>query len=211
MKQITILTTLLFFALMPMMAQNKAAKNENEKLQYIRDRYAAEQLHASQSKDPNIPNNYTTITRKENRAAAGQCNEQVELFYDEVYASDEEPYPSSYKLTYVRRSFNIAARQFYQELLYDVDGQPLFWFIRYDCWFADADDFNKAEIRFYYDNGKLLKAIYKVADENGKMKEVKDGTIFQEDLDGLCSSPLDNFQEFKELFDVYYNKYYNND
>ena len=207
MKRLTLLAALLFVALVPMVAQNRAGIDESERLQYIRERYAEEQLHATQSKDPEVPNYYTTITRRENKAAVGQCDELVEMFYDEVYSNDEDPYPSSYLLTYVRRSYNIAARLFYEEMLYDVDGQPLFWFVRYDGWFPDEGDVKKVEVRYYYDKGEILKAVYKVADENGKMKEVKDGAKYQEVFGEVNSMPLQHFEEFKEIFDVYYNRY----
>ena len=205
MKKIIVFVGLFIFAIAPMMAQNKTARNDSEQMQYIRERYAAEQILAEQSKDPDVPNNYTMITRMENKAAVGQCKEQIEMYYDEIFENEEEPYPSEYMLTFVRRSYNIAARQFYEEFLYDTDGQPLFWFVRYDGFFSD-DTSGKVEIRCYFREGKQFKTICKIADESGKMKE----TSYRSDFDEVCSSTLEHFQEFKALFDVYYNKYNEN-
>ncbi len=202
MKKIFILIGFVLFALMPMMAQYG---NDKERMEYVRERYATAQASAAQSKDPEVPNNYTTITRMENKAAVGQCKEVVELFYDEVHENEWEPYPSSYKLTLVRRSYNVAARQFYEEFLYDVDGEPLFWFARYDGFFSDGTS-GKVELRYYYRQGKQSFSIYKIADEEGNMNL----TPYRDEFDEVCSGVEERFEEFHELFDVYYNKYNEN-
>ena len=58
-------------------------------------------------------------------------------------------------LQFVTYKYNYAAREFYEEYLYDKKGNIEFAYIRD----ADMEDSNGGEFRLYFSNGKLFKVL----------------------------------------------------
>ena len=85
-------------------------------------------------------------------AGAGQTLRKVELFFRPL-DRDENGYAKPPVLYLVRESFNVAAREFYREYLYDAEGEPLFFFSRHDTF-----DQGKVEQRCYYRNRQTVSA-----------------------------------------------------
>ena len=159
-----VLALMASFAL-PSLAQNKKVE---DRIQLARDRYAAGLENIAINKQyeaDKIPAvGYTATVRKQNWAGSGQMTDKIEFYYNEIEEA-MEPYPVGYELVIVRRTYNIAARDYFEEYVYDAKGKPLFWFARYD-------DGGRVELRGYFnENGELIRAICKKADGNGKMKE----------------------------------------
>lgn len=93
--------------------------------------------------------------------ATGGHIEDSYLFWGEVEGDAEEIYPRHY-VKFVTKKFNYAARNYYQEFLYDPDGHVAFIYA-YDPMLqleGDAGDM-QYEFRFYLNKGRLLKAIVK--------------------------------------------------
>lgn len=87
--------------------------------------------------------------------------EDTFLYYGEEEKDDEVIYAPHY-VKFVTKKYNYAAREYYEEYLYDADGNVAFIYA-YDPmtqFEGDQDDL-QYEFRFYLNKGKLLKAIVK--------------------------------------------------
>lgn len=133
--------------------------------------------------------------------ATGGHIEDTYLFFGEVESEEDVIYVPHY-VKFVTKKFNYAAREYYQEFLYDPDGNVAFIYA-YDPMTKfgnDADDM-QYEFRFYLNKGKLIKAIIKCKryDESA-FKQVWTGTS----LKSLYQSSYDEYlgvaNSMKELF-----------
>ena len=87
--------------------------------------------------------------------------ENTYLYYDEVDSDDDVIYKPHW-LKFVTKRFNYAAREYYQEFLYDADGKVAFIYA-YDPMTQLEGDENDSqyEFRFYFSKGRPIKAIVK--------------------------------------------------
>ena len=198
MKHIILFLCLVALAL-PSRAQN------NDRVKYIREEYTAAQNRITEitqyEKEEPAFKNYTTMTRYQNWSAVGPCHYTSKYYYDEVYADEFDPYPSSYAIVMVRNSFSVSDHEVYEEYLYDKDGTPLFFFKSY----VDTETDKKTELRAYYDkDGKVIKTICKQVGDDGKMQETKSLPAFQQMIDYGTTG----FAYFKSIFDATYNSNY---
>lgn len=115
--------------------------------------------------------------------------EDTYLYWDEV-DNDDYIYKPHY-VKFVTKKFNYAARDYYQEFLYDPDGSVAFIYA-FDpmTQFEDDTDDMQYEFRFYLDKGRLIKAIVK--------RKGYDDSEFQEIWSGTKLKPL-----YKSCFDEY--------
>ena len=200
MKQAIIILALLMGLAVPTMAQSKNKKVE-DRIQLAREKYAEALENIAYQMDEGTPANYTTVVRKQNWAAVGERTDKMEFYYNEI-EEEGEPYPVGYALLMARRTYNIAVRDHLEEYLYDDNGKPLFFFTRFQEFISGVDYFPTFEIRLYFDeNGEMIRSIYKMSDENGKMKEFTEKT-HPELLNELY---LDfDFSYIKNVFDAIY-------
>ena len=202
-KELFFILMLLGFAL-PTLAQNKV----EDRIQLARKLYAEGKDKIAYNANKDTPYNYATVVRKQNWPATGQRTEETEFYYNEIEA-DDDPYPVGYALCMVRNSYNLTVREHSEEYLYDEKGCPLFYYIRYDDNLSeDLDKLAKIELRQYYDEeGKVLRTIYKISDESGKMKEIteKSHPEVVKSCQFLLNFAIDNFAHFKAMFDAIYN------
>ncbi|MBR0045557.1 MAG: hypothetical protein IJP75_01525 [Bacteroidaceae bacterium] len=93
--------------------------------------------------------------------ATGGHIENTYLYYDEAESDDDVIYKPHY-VKFVTTKFNYAAREFYEEYLYDKDGNVAFIYAYDPMTEFDGSLHDKQfEFRFYFNKGKLLKAIIK--------------------------------------------------
>ena len=81
-------------------------------------------------------------------------------------------------LKFVTTKYNYAARNYYDEYLFDQDGELAFAYIYDPMWAPDENTNDQEyEFRFYYNKGKLLQAIVKNKpyDQQASFKEVYSG------------------------------------
>ena len=108
--------------------------------------------------------------------ATGGHIENTYLYYDEEYVDDSVIYKPHY-LVFATKRFNYAAREYYQEFLYDADGKIAFIYAydpmtQLEC---DEDDM-QYEFRFYFSKGRPIKSIIKRKNYNEKeFKQVYSG------------------------------------
>lgn len=212
MRTHTIIALMLLFGLaMPSLAQN----NEKDRVQLARDRYAQglETIATiRQYEADDIPAiNYATVVRKQNWPGAGMTNDKIEFFYTEV-EDEYDPNPVDYKLMFIRRTYNMAAKEYFEEYVYDEDANPLFWYAVYG--YKDGKTYtSKVELRgYYYADGTLARTICKKTDENGELKEcsVKDHeTEYNEQtFEDAFAAALKQFRLLKGAFDALYDVEY---
>ena len=205
MKRLTfiILALLLGFA-MPILAQSKT-KKVDDRIQLAREKYAEGSSLIQANAGEEYPLNFTTVVREQNWAAIGPKTEKMQFYYNEI-EDEEDPYPVGYALRMVRYTYNQAAREHLEEYLFDDNGKPLFYFTRFEEVLLRADlDYGPVfEVRLYFDEaGKEIRSIYKMSDENGKMKEIteKSHPAVMEEISNSFSV---EFSYFKDIFDAIY-------
>ncbi|MBO4718498.1 MAG: hypothetical protein J5658_01360 [Prevotella sp.] len=154
MKQIILVISLL--CLYTLAAQAQDAK------QAIRQHYAdakaqiaqIQELEKSGDQYP-VPQTYTVVI-KQNLPATGYHEETLQMFYREELESDEQIYADLY-LDFATQKYNFAAREYYQEYLYDKQGRIEFIYAIEPEVINDID----YEYRFYFGQGRLIDVIVK--------------------------------------------------
>ena len=104
-------------------------------------------------------------------AGTGRHDELVTMYYFEEDIPGQE-WMSTRSLHFATVKYNFAAREFYEEYLYDEKGNLEFIYARN----ADVADFKGGDFRFYFQNGKLIKALLSVRNpETEKYEQVYSG------------------------------------
>jgi len=133
--------------------------------------------------------------------ATGGHIEDTFLYYGEVESDDDVIYAPHY-VKFVTKKYNYAAREFYEEYLYDEDGQVAFIYA-YDPMtrFEDEAEDQQYEFRFYFNKGKLLKAVIKCKKyDEQEFKEVWNAKTVKP----IYSNVFDNYKgvakQMRQLF-----------
>ena len=151
--------------LLALCLQTATAQNT---LKSIRERYAAQKEYIATHTGDNQYDgaewgNYYSLKVRQWLPATGGHIEDIRMYYDEEEPDEDSDvvYPPHY-LTFLTTRYNFAAREFYEEYLYDPDGEPAFIF-NYDpmTTFVDGEPDREYEVRIYLNKGKLLNAIIK--------------------------------------------------
>lgn len=206
MKKYFLIALTLFGLFVPSFAQGD--KKVEDRIQLARDKYAEGVALIASNMKEETPHNYTTVVRQQNWPAIGEKVDKMEFYYNEI-EDEDNPYPAGYALRMVRHTYNVTVREHLEEYLYDDDGKPLFFFMRYEEFFNDVklDYVPKIEIRHYYDvEGNVIRSIYKMSDKNGKMQTITEKNnpeIFKEISWEIQSYPSD-FTYLKKVFDTIY-------
>ena len=206
-RKLLFVLVLLLGSSLPALTQNKDLKVE-ERIQLARTKYTEGKDLIANNTEKDKPSNYTTMVRKQNWPTTGQRVEETEFYYNEI-GNENEPYATGYALCMVCNTYNVAAREYYEEYVYDDNGQPLFFYARYDE--ANLGYPGKTELRQYYDaEGNAIRTIYKTSDKDGKMKESNENSDSEIVQSGkvMLRFVADNFAHHKAVFDTVYN--YNN-
>ena len=94
----------------------KEYQNVHEWIAQMDDRFPSE----------GIPPEYFDLNVVQNLPATGPHHEHIRMYYGELESEEEsDPYPPHY-LCFATAKYNFAAREFYEEYLYDDKGQLMF-------------------------------------------------------------------------------------
>ena len=183
---------LLLFALS---LQTIGAQNTIES---IRQRYADAKAYVSTHTGENISDGadfglYYHLEARQWLPGTGGHIEHTYLYYGEQESDDDVIYAPHY-LKFATKRFNFAAREYYQEFLYDEDGKVAFIY-GYDPMTkleGDEDD-QQYEFRFYFSNGRLIRAIIKRKSyDEEEFRQIYSGSTlkpaYQSDFDNLVSA-----------------------
>lgn len=157
MKQIA--QTILLLLAMCALAQPALAQDVKKA---IREHYAeakayVDQVAKGEAEDYTYPvPRYFSAHVKQNLPATGLHQEEMLMYYQERRDSIEQIYPSLY-LDFAIKKYNFAAREYYEEYLYDEQGHIQFIYATS----PDLDFENDYEFRFYFSKGMLKEILVK--------------------------------------------------
>ena len=126
MKNILFTFVLLLSAMAVLAQTSPSAKKE---VADIRKQYAEakQEMNALDKKErQGQPSNKTVFSSSYNESGVGPANEVITYYYQVAF--DEESEMSFHRPFFITRKFNVAAREFYQEFLYDKAGNLKFFF-----------------------------------------------------------------------------------
>lgn len=186
MKRFIIMSLVLLGCLQVAQAQNT--------IESIRQAYQAQKQVIAQMSDDfpaeGCPPEYYHLHVVQNLPGTGPHHENIRMYYAEVPSEEDVIYPPHY-LTFVSSKYNFAAREFYEEFLYDDKGQVIFIYART----PDVDFPKIHELRLYFDGERLLRLNVK---EEGK--DVYTGTTVPEQYAEFCSQYKARASRFLEEF-----------
>jgi len=155
---------------------------------------------------PNAPA-YYLVNIEENYPGTGMHHEKVYIYHVDVEGSEEgEVFPPQ-RIDFAKTNYNFAAREFYEEYLYDKKGRVEFIYAS-QC----VDEvFQDTEFRFYFNAGKLIKVVIKTrANHEDEYKETYSGTKVPEQYKQEYNSLVNKASHVKKMFDAVYGYQYNN-
>jgi len=143
-----------------------------------------------------------------NLPATGLHRENIRMYFGEKDQDEEEdynPYPPHY-LSFLTTKYNYAAREFYEEYLYDNQGQLMFIYAQT----PDIDMSKMHELRLYFDGQKLLRLNVKASEElesyddtavkKAGFKDVYTGTTIPEAYKEFCDMYKSKAEQFLGMF-----------
>jgi len=165
-----------------------------------------------------VPPQYYELDVHQNLPGTGLHNELYRMFYvdEEVLDEDGEPviYPPHF-LRFVTVKYNFAAREFYEECLFDDHGNVLFiYFITVDL----DENMVPYELRLWYDGDRLLRFMAKRA-EGGEaadlatmkkytFKEEYSGKTIPEKFQEVAGGLKASARKFIDMFEAIDNRTY---
>ena len=119
------------------------------------------------------PPEYFDLKVVQNLPGTGPHEEKIRMYYGELESEEEgDPYPPHY-LRFTTAKYNFAAREFYEEYLYDDKGQVMFIYaLTPDV----GDELIPYELRMWFDGKRLLCFTAK----KSTLKDVYSGTTIPE-------------------------------
>ena len=167
----------------------------------IRKEYQEVQQHIQRMMDPEsfVPKEFYALTVHQNLPATGPHQEDIHLYYNEDEDDEDKIYLPHY-LRFATTKYNIAARPFYEEFLYNKKGEVIFIYGRK----LDNDVTKLYEFRMWYDGNRLLQVMIK-SDESDdpnkpEFKDMYTGKTVPEQFSGECNELEAEAQMMKQLF-----------
>lgn len=198
MKPRIIIMLCLMACLQGAMAQNT--------VESIRQRYQSMKEYISTHTDQNMNDGaefgeFYHLNVSQWLPATGGHLEDTYFYWGEVEDNEDLVYPDHY-LEFVTTRYNFAARNYYEEYLYDADGNVAFIYA-YDPMTAmeDGADDKEYEFRFYMNKGRLIKGIImQKGYEQQSFKEEWQGTKLPAKYADKYAGYLASAKQLSELF-----------
>lgn len=196
----TIQTILLMLALCTL-AQSTQAQDVKKAIRkhYAEAKAYVDQVAKFEAEDYTYPvPQYFSAHVKQNLPATGLHQEEVLMYYQERRDSDEQIYPSLY-LDFAVKKYNFAAREYYEEYLYDEQGRIQFIYATQ----PDMDFENDYEFRFYFSNGQLSEMIVKRRPEGrGEYTTYYTGKTVPDEFQRSYASYYDTSKNVMRIFNA---------
>ena len=141
--------------------------------------------------------------------ATGGHKEDVYMYFGEKENPNDLIYAQHF-LKFVTTKYNYAVREYYEEYLYDEDGNIAFIYALQPWLDIDGDKDLDYEFRFYFNKGKLINTIVKKSPigENNFVEEYSGTTVrkaHQEFYQGFIAKSKGFMKMFKSMEEVMYN------
>ncbi len=152
---------------------------------------------AEMMKEDGMPAAYCQLHVAQNLPGTGPHFEDVLFYWGDN--DDDEIYPTHY-VRYASTKYNYAAREFYEEYMFDQQGNTLFIYAR-------TPDFDFAngliyDFRFYFNKGKVMSVIVKSSADGGKtFKEVYSGNNVSKQYTDEFKRCISASKKYKRLYD----------
>ena len=203
MRKAIIMSLLLVGCLQVALAQNT--------IESIRKAYQAQKtMIAEMAEDfpyDGMPPAYYNLSVVMNLPATGLHRENIRMYFGEVEQDGEEydPYPKHF-LSFLTTKYNFAAREFYEEYLYDLNGKVMFIYAQT----PDIEMGSMHELRLYLDGEKLLRLNVKeskdltsfddTAVKKAGFKDVYTGTAIPEAYQEVCRMYRQKAKQYLGMF-----------
>ncbi|MBR4271625.1 MAG: hypothetical protein IKQ30_16025 [Bacteroidales bacterium] len=173
----------------------------SQTVETIRKDYNAAKAYVQEMDGPDSPaQNRVRISTEEMYCGTGQHKETVTIYFRQD-EENEEPCNKNL-ICFVTNSYNWAVREYYEEYLYDQDGNIEFIYAKD----VDDNDFSETEYRIYYSTKGVIKLIVKHKDvDDTKFAEVYNGTTVAPKYKEKC----DNYKRLSEHFKALYDQFIN--
>ena len=144
-----------------------------------------------------VPQYFSALVRQ-NLPATGFHQEELLMYYQERRDSDEQIYPSLY-LDFAVKKYNFAAREYYEEYLYDAQGRIQFIYAT-----SPILDFeNDYEFRLYFSDGQLVELLVKRRPQGkGEYTTVYTGKAIPEEYQSSYSGYYSMSQSVMRIFNA---------
>ena len=143
---------------------------------------------------------YYELKISQNLPGSGPHVERVKLyFYEHDLADEYEPGGAllSRSVHFVTTKYNYAAREFYEEYLYDEQGNIEFAYLRN----ADMNEFTGGELRLYFKQAKLIKVLVNLRDpQTEKYNQTYSGATLPSQYQSTYDLCMLHVDRFKSLF-----------
>ena len=141
--------------------------------------------------------------------ATGGHKEDVYMYFGEKENPNDLIYTQHF-LKFVTTKYNYAVREYYEEYLYDEDGNIAFIYALQPWLDIDGDKDLDYEFRFYFNKGKLINTIVKKSPigENAFVEDYSGATVrkpHQEFYQGFLAKSKAFMKMFKSMEEVMYN------
>ena len=201
----------LSFTLLSCMAWMLTVSAQNS-IESIRKEYQGVQQWINQMSEnfpsDGIPSEYYDLRVEQNLPGTGPHHESIRMYYGELEPEEEgNPYPPHY-LRFARVKYNYAAREYYEEYLFDDKGNVMFVYaITPDV----IDDMVPYELRMWFDGKRLLRFNAKKFDgsltyidiatlKKGTFKDEYTGKTIPEKFDSETDRCKQGAQRYLTLF-----------
>lgn len=144
------------------------------------------------------PPEYFQVKVVQNLPATGYHEENVKMFFEEVRTSEEEIYPPL-RLAFASSKYNFAAREFYEEYLYDEQGKLIFIY----AMSPDIVDDKMCELRFYLKGKLVIKTIVKTRrHDEEQFQEEYSGEMVPDEYTEWLDQYIISSQNIQKMFDA---------
>ena len=196
MKKLIVIALMMVGGLQMAVAQNTIAS--------IREAYQGQkEMIARMAEDfpyDGMPPAYYHLSVVMNLPATGLHRENIRMYFGEMAQEDEDnhdPYPPHY-LSFLTTKYNFAAREFYEEYLFDEKGQLMFIYAQT----PDIDMARMHELRLYFDGQKLLRLNVKASEE---LESYDDTAVMKAGFKDVYTGTTIP-EAYQEFFDIYKQK-----
>ena len=173
-------------------------------LESIRQRYASikKYIETHQGDNPNDGAEWAEFYHLQGQQmlpGTGGHKDDIYMYWNE--REEEKIYPSHY-LTFATRKYNYSAITYYEEYLYDEDGQVAFAYIHNPSWSPDGEGEQKEyEFRFYLKKGRLIESSIKSRDYGQQAyKEVHKGTRLETYYANVFDEYMHQAEKLRRMF-----------
>lgn len=142
---------------------NRSIENIRKEYQAVHDWIA--RMMPNEEGATDYPPEYYDLQVEQNLPGTGPHHERHRMFYCEQEQDEDDeydPFPAHY-LRFATAKYNFAAREFYEEYLYNEKGQVMFIY----AITPDVEDatINPYELRLWFDGSRLLRFTVKKAED----------------------------------------------